>query len=508
MTTPALIAQIEPPQVAGGGDYFYRTYIPGRAMAEAEGMHVVNLTSEHRLREEVTAEADVLILKDICDPDFLPCIKRRNQQGKKTFYEISDDLKAVPSWNPVYFFYQDVENQRLFQRLARACHGLQFTCKRLQDLYGRLNDRCRVFPNQIPELPEERVFENNKQFVIGWGGSHGHLEDMAKIASDLMQWIHNHSDVHLHLMCSDPIWDLFGEIPASQKRHTKPGTIDDYYRFLKSLNVGLIPVEDTGFNCSRSDVKFLEYAAAGVAAVIRKLNPYNPYEESAVNGENALIFEIPAQMIACLEKLYHDRGLVEKLARTARSYVRQNRMQKDHVRERLEFYGCNAIPDSAGGSGCDFFEKWSRAEGAKVQGRHLQLRSSRFELLLHDGLVLMQVRKDPVQANRYFEEAVGLEPGNYLPYLFSAPIAADPISRLKKALRLKPDSLKAWIMLGEQYGGMGKVMEGIQSFEIAARLHPEYEIPYLRTVDLLDRIGNKTEAQKLKEKADKLICDF
>ena len=87
-----------------------------------------------------------------------------------------------------------------------------------------------------------------------------------------------------------------------------------------------------------------------------------------------------------------------KLARIARSYVRQNRMQKDHVRERLEFYGCDPFPDSAAGSGHDFFEKWSRAEGADVLDRHLQLRSSRFELLLHDGLVLMQVRNDPVSS--------------------------------------------------------------------------------------------------------------
>ncbi len=120
----------------------------------------------------------------------------------------------------------------------------------------------------------------------------------------------------------------------------------------------------------------------------------------------------------------------------------------------------------------------------------------------------MQVRNDPVQANRYFEEAAGLEPGNYLPYLFSATIATDLISRLQKALQLKPDSLKAWIMLGEQYVKRGKVMEAIQTFELAARLHPEYEIPSLRTTDLLDRIGQKAEAQILKGKADKLICDF
>jgi len=505
MLSPLLIAQIEPPQAPGGGDYFYRTDTPGLAMTEGEGIYVVNLTSEHRLREEIAAEADVLILKNICDPDFLPTIQKRKQQGKTTFYEIADDLLAVPEWNPVYFFYKDPENQRLFQRLAHTCDGLQFTCKRLQALYGHLNPKTRVFPNQMLGLPPERSYKEKERLIIGWGGSHGHLEDLAEIADPLIQWLCSRPHVSLHLMCSDPIWKLFESVPESQKQRTRPGTIDDYYGFLSKVDIGLIPMKETGFNRSRSDIKFVEYAAAGAAAVIRKMDPY---EESARHGENAMVFENGSQMADCLERLCRDWPFLMRLAKTARDYVARNRLQRDHVQERLDYYARSYPPDNQPSRKEDCFSRWSHTKGAVVNGRRLQLRPTRFEQLLHDGLVMMQVQKDSAAARRLFEEATQMEPRNYLPHLFGAQISPDPIASLHKALELRADSLKAGIMLGEQHARALRIREAMEAFEAVARLFPEYEVPYLRAADLLERINQKAEARKLYERVNELIKPF
>jgi len=43
-----LVVQVEPPQQEDGGDYYYRTYAPGLAMAQEEGVYVINLTNVHR----------------------------------------------------------------------------------------------------------------------------------------------------------------------------------------------------------------------------------------------------------------------------------------------------------------------------------------------------------------------------------------------------------------------------------------------------------------------------
>ncbi|MCP4413814.1 MAG: hypothetical protein GY808_14745, partial [Gammaproteobacteria bacterium] len=122
---PLLIAQVEPPQNVDSGDYFYRTHAPGVAMAEDDRVYVINITNQHRKKTEIMMNADILILKNICDPDILPLIRGRKEKGKLTVYEIADDLNALQTWNPVYFFWKNRENLELGFHLANSCNALQ-----------------------------------------------------------------------------------------------------------------------------------------------------------------------------------------------------------------------------------------------------------------------------------------------------------------------------------------------------------------------------------------------
>jgi len=155
-------------------------------------------------------------------------------------------------------------------------------------------------------------------------------------------------------------------------------------------------------------------------------------------------------------------------------------------------------------SGRARFEKWSRLEGAVINGRHMRLSDTRFENLLHDGLVTMQITGDKKHARQLFEEASAIEQDNYLPFLFGSPVSPDAVSCLQKALKLNPDSIKAWILLGEVFMRNGKAIDAIKSFESAVRVYPNYGIPYLRTADLLKKIGEQSQAEKLFDRAREL----
>ena len=93
----------------------------------------------------------------------------------------------------------------------------------------------------------------------------------------------------------------------------------------------------------------------------------------------------------------------------------------------------------------------SKLEGALINERHLQLQETRFENLLHDGLVAMQIHRNKGLAYKLFEEAVLLEPENYLTFMFAASISSDPIACLCKALKQEPHSIRTWILLGEEF---------------------------------------------------------
>lgn len=502
---PLVIAQIEPPQEGDGGDYFYRTHAPGLSMAQAEDVFVVNTTNVHRKKDQFMREADVLILKNICDPDILPLIRKRKLDKKLTVYEIADDLKALQPWNPVYSFYENKENVSLVYRLASYCDALQVTSPELQRLYGHLNANCEVFPNQIAHLPPERVLKESSEIVIGWGGSHGHLEDMSEIAEPLMRWIMTRSNVILHLMCSEPIRNLFDPLPAHKKRYTPPGSIDKYYDFLTQIHIGIAPLMDTAFNRSRSDIKFLEYAASGVVPVLARLEPYS---SSVKNGKTGFLYEGTSELIDILSRLIEDASLSRKVVKEARKYVIRERLQSDHVKDRIDFYrdrlkGVNGV-EHPNRRSIQCFKGWIKLTGAVETGRHLRLLPTRFENFLHDGLVAMQITNNKGNARCFFEKAMKLEPKNYLPFLFGSPVSTDPLYYLHKALELYPDSLKAWILLGEEWTKRGQIVKALRSLESALNVYPDYDLPYLKAADLLKRIGKNVEADQLFNRAKAL----
>lgn len=504
--SPLLIVQVDSPQDETTGDFYYRTLAPGVGMAHCEGVHVVNLTYYHRLRHELMLDADVLVLNNICDADLLPVIRDRKAQGKLTVYELCDDLDALPPTSPMRAFYGQSNNMLLIKRLAHYCDALQFSSPELEMKYGHLNSRCCVFPNQVLTASPERTHKPDEPVIVGWGGSIGHFHDMEKISDRLIHWIMSRDNVRIYLMCADPIWELFEALPGDRKRRFATGSLDDYYSFVSHLDIGIAPLEDTPFNRSRSDVKFLEFAAHGVVPVLQATGPYL---RSAKHGRTAFLFDTPDQLISTLDHLASDASARLSVSASAREYVLRERNYLDRGKDRVEFYrsllaagkkGC----EPPGSGAADTFERLCNCAGARRTDRHLFLSSTRYELLLHAGIV-QRDPKDPSKAWRMFLEAMEMEPSFYLPYLFGAFVSHDPVRTLQNAIERNPRSIVSLIHLGKAYLSKGMSTEAIQSFKAAADIFPEYELPYIECARCLHKMGLEREGTALLKNAADLI---
>ena len=471
-------------------------------------------------------DADVLVLNNICDADLLPVIRYRKTHGKLTVYELCDDLEALPPTSPMRAFYSQSSNLLLIKRLAYYCDALQFSSPELKRKYGYLNQRCCVFPNQILITPPERTQKPDAAVTVGWGGSIGHLHDMAKISDRLAHWIMSRDDVRLYLMCADPIWELFEALPVDRKKRFATGSLDDYYGFVSRLDIGIAPLEDTPFNRSRSDVKFLEYAAHGVVPVVQATGPYLL---SAKQGRTGFLFNTPEELIATLDHLVSDAPARVSVSASAREYVLRERHYLDRGKDRVEFYrsllraerlrswtdqgerGDDQIIvagekgfELPGGRAANTFERLCNCVGAKKTGRHLLLSSTRYELLLQAG-ILASDPSNPAKAWRMFLEAMELEPSLYMPYLFGAFVSHDPIRALKDALERNPRSIVSSIHLGKAYLSKGMLTEAIESFKAAADIFPEYELPYIECAGCLHKMGLERDGTALLKKAIDLI---
>jgi hypothetical protein len=492
--SPLLVAQLDAMHRRPAGDWYYRTWSPGRALAELEGVQVIALDQAHRRISQVYERADVLVIHGVCSADLLPVIARRKAAGQLTVYEINDDVESMQPSNPLAPFFAEPENLRLFRRLAQNCDAVQYSVAELQRLFGALNARSRVWPNQLLEVPSLGELDESRGIRIGWGGSAGHREDMAAIAPALSRFVLEHPGVTLHLMCSDRIWQLFDALPEQRKQRTPTGSIDEYHAFVSRLDIGLAPNLDQGFNRARSDVKFLEYAAHGVVALLQRLTPYL---SSVREGETGFLFGDERELVALLGRLVGDRQLRQRVRESAHAYVTTERRERDHVAARLEFYrevGANPTLDKASG----LFEELSGMEGATVTGQHLVLSHTAFETALHDGLLLLQ--RGDQRGAELLRHATRLEPASPLPeLLLGAQLGSE--ADLQASLRKQPKSLQAQLELGLLELRRGEPKQALARFLAAAELAPGYEMPFLFAARAMQALGSERDARELEQLA-------
>ena len=231
-----------------------------------------------------------------------------------------------------------------------------------------------------------------------------------------------------------------------------------------------------------------------------------PYLESVNVGKTGFLFKNPGELIVNLNLLANDPTLVQNIAKEARQYVIRKRLQLQHGQDRLDFYRQHLKRPHRGNGeiakDVKWFEDLSKLEGASINERHLQLKATRFENLLHDGLLAMQIHRDMQLAFKIFEEAAVLEPENYLTFMFAASITPDPIACLCKALKQEPHSVRTWILLGEEYERAGKIKDALECYESAINVYSDYELPHLKIGELLKKLGREPQANQFFKKAD------
>lgn len=319
------------------GDPMYRVHQPAAALAGLPGVQVIEVHPAAAARDAAALAADLLVLTMTLDLEALRLIRQRRLLGLPTVVEVNDYLPDVQPWNPAASTWQDRRGHQLFHALIRAADGCQFSSEGLAKRLAHQARAAAVFPNHLHAVAPERLRPLEPgpgPLRIGWGGSAGHRDDLASIAPALISWLQQHPDVQLELMADAPLAEPFQALPAHQFRLRSPSSLADYLAWLPTLDIGLAPLLPTAYNACRSDVKFLEYAAAGVVPVLQNHGPYRALAEQGLSPA----FETPEHLVSLLEQLVVDAEHRRCCARTAERYVRDQRRLEDHIEERLHFY--------------------------------------------------------------------------------------------------------------------------------------------------------------------------
>lgn len=279
-------------------------------------------------------QADILIVQRLpITPQLEKIVRTLNSLGKIVIYEIDDDLfnlspesdylkKAPPNY-PVKL-----------KQAVQLCQAVQCSTRGLAEVLSEFHPQINVLENQLGEIPELRCKKSNDDapIIIGYAAGKNHWQDWLTIKDEVNQFARTTENNVEFLIIGDE--EIYKSLEAENKKFIPLLSFDDYMRVLKFMDISLMPLQDSKFNRSKSDIKFLESAAAGCAVVASQL----VYGESIESDRTGLLFSDREEFSFNLKRLTEDRKLIQRLGSAAYKFVKSKRLISHHKKKWRDVY--------------------------------------------------------------------------------------------------------------------------------------------------------------------------
>jgi glycosyl transferase family 1 len=282
------------------GPAFYRLRVPFGALERQGWTTSINVT----MPDQELEEADTIVGQRVCQPGATERWRRlaAGHYGRRPqlVFEIDDDLWHIdPTNTPAWSFYQQpgmLDNLTECARLADVC---TVSTEPLAEVVRKINPNVVVLPNQLPAAAFTPVYTGGRM-EIGWAGGASHAADVDEMVPGLRQHFRRHPQSR-YVNMGTAFGSVVTAAPESQ-RVMLPWTtsMDEHYSRLAAMNVGLAPLRPSIFNRSKSDVKFLEYSAAGAATIA---TDHGPYAATIRHGETGVLVRQPHEWATALRFL-------------------------------------------------------------------------------------------------------------------------------------------------------------------------------------------------------------
>ncbi len=213
----------------------------------------------------------------------------------------------------------------------RGVHALQTSTAALAEVMRKYNPEIAVFPNTIVSLPEVRNFRDPSSMSFFFGALNREhdwrplvpvINAVAAMAGERLKFQVVHDQ------------DFFNALETPHKAFTPTCDYDTYTRILGGCEISFMPLADTPFNRSKSDLKFIEAGSCRVAALASTV----VYGDSIDHGRTGLLFRDPEEFHNRLLRLLALPDLARTMADAARQYVTDHRMLAYQVAQRIAWY--------------------------------------------------------------------------------------------------------------------------------------------------------------------------
>ncbi len=250
---------------------------------------VKNNGTKYMLSPDAGRDADLLILqRGFPSPETVEIMEDLLNLGKPLIYEVDDDLLHLPDSHPL--LEKAEASLEAVTTLARQARGITVSTSVLAQTFADLNPKAWVLPNLILEqaFPDSArpVRPTRGPVVVVYAGTVTHAEDLDLLEEPMRRIAERHGQgVLFKFYGCEPKF-----LPGPIKAQCLPFD-QDYLSYVRRLprlggHIALAPLKDNPFNRAKSNIKWLEYSACGLAGVYADLPPY---ADCVVPGETGLL---------------------------------------------------------------------------------------------------------------------------------------------------------------------------------------------------------------------------
>lgn len=255
--------------------------------------------------------------------------------------DTDDNIESVRPYNPGYRGYHPKSEALTWGKLVpKKVYAITVTTQNLKELHAKDCENVFILPNSL-DIKRRTSFPRKAhpgKIHMGWLGSAAHYENLKIIEKPVIEILKKHKNVIFHCMSmyGNSLW---GDVPPEIKKRIKKipwSPLKEWPKTLRglSLDIGLAPGADNLFNRAKSNLRYLEYTAAGATTIASPVLAYSCIE----HGKTGFHATESWEWVEMMDKLIGDEKLRQKLQANAFKDLSKNYDIRKNAKKWVETY--------------------------------------------------------------------------------------------------------------------------------------------------------------------------
>jgi glycosyltransferase involved in cell wall biosynthesis len=260
----------------------YRMILPANAVQKVRPDWSVELYKPGTVKVASDQQGRAIGLKGMADPDKIDVLVMQRigtratlgftdwarDHGIATVIDADDAMWCIDKNNAAYRSWNNQQmNWKFLDQATERADLVTVTSPHLAKRYGK-HGRVEIISNYLPAevFDYERVVRNDDITAVGWTGFVStHPRDL-NVVGDAMRRITEDTEAVARVIGDGRGAAKVWGVKTMEQIDPQP-LGPAYFTALSTLNVGLVPLEDSNFNRGKSWLKALEFSAMGVPVV-------------------------------------------------------------------------------------------------------------------------------------------------------------------------------------------------------------------------------------------------